>query len=648
MSGIKKTKASIEQGLLTGLGGFNELQNKFLVAALDEYSDLIKKSITTKAGSISNQDIALQQGFTAEAHHVGSYNIEAAASGANNHRATLTPPNHPVADIQIHSPEGTTDFQLKFYQDGEASAKAFRHDRYAEVNKVVPEDQLATARETAHRESLRNQDTRPQVSENYAKTANTLDDSIQAPDLPKVRSKPLKRKGKGSAEELVEETKKTGKGPEYADKAEVRARFNSMQYANAAKGGAIAGASMAVASELIGLMSSAEPLTREQCMRAAEQVVLGAVKGAGNAVLVTGIQHLGQSLLDSAEHALLKAGGRHLVKGNVAAATANIAISVGQNLYAFSQGEIDSVEFAGSTISSTVSLVGGAMAYSGGTATAAFLGQWVAAEVSSTAVLGTTLGALGPIALGVVFSIAFSIALSAYVGHFSQRGNEIAMADIQDAMAQFNDGKINLSQYAGVVGTMSEFKFEWRDILPFAGSITIFSEYRTRKGQLMAVQKDLASRMANLSDEERQLLTQISEAYQQQLKQIEEEYQRVRAEITLQAEDRYANFSRELDLHLELSYQLFVPLRRSQAVERAEVAADTAAQQAEQRRIHAYRQELKRLLQGLDEAGFDAPDAVKLKHSMITAINVRLSSVLPEKTPWDQAYEFLALPSLGV
>jgi hypothetical protein len=395
-------------------------------------------------------------------------------------------------------------------------------------------------------------------------------------------------------------------------------------------------------------MSSDEPLTKEQCMRAAEQVVLGAVKGAGNAVLVTGIQHVGQSLLDSAEHALLKAGGRQLVKGNVAAAAASIAVTIGQNLYQFSQGEIDSLEFAGSTISSAVSVVGGAMAYSAGTATAAFLGQWVAAEVASTAVLGTTLGALGPIALGVAFSIAFSFALSAYVGHFGQRGNKIAMADIQGAMAEFNDGKINLSQYAGAVGTMSEFKFEWKDMLPFAGSITVFSEYRARKGQLMAIQKDLASRMVNLPEEERQLLAQIDAAYQQQLVQIEQEYQRMRTEIKLQAGERYALLSSEIDAHLELHYLMFTPVRRRQASERADLAAATGAQQAEQRRIQSYHQELQRLSQILDQAGLDAADAQQIRQSMLAAISVRLSSVLPEKTSWDQAYEFLVLPSAGV
>ncbi|MBP8013373.1 MAG: hypothetical protein KAY84_04130 [Acinetobacter sp.] len=45
----------------------------------------------------------VQQGFAAEAHHAGSFNIEAAAKGHNNHRATLDVGMHndPVADRPI-------------------------------------------------------------------------------------------------------------------------------------------------------------------------------------------------------------------------------------------------------------------------------------------------------------------------------------------------------------------------------------------------------------------------------------------------------------------------------------------------------------------------------------------------------------------
>lgn len=635
----------VEQGFQNALGGFNELQNKYLVEALAGYSKRIQDAITTDAGNITKQTLDVQQGFVAEAHHAGSYNIEAATKGANNHRATtdIGQRNDPVTDIRINTPDGSKDYQAKFYKDGESSAKAFDHGRYQDVNKLVPEDQLDTARATANRQAQRNSRTRPDVSKNYEKTANTLDDSIHSDDRSDIRSTPLKRRGKGSSEELVEKAKHNGSGPEYADKDRVRAEFNNMQYANAAKAGALTGASMMAVSELVGILRSDKPLTQEQCMLAAERVVLGSLKGAGNAVLVTGIQHVGQSLVDTANSTALKATGRHLIKGNIAAAAANIVVNLSQNIYQFSRGEIDSLEFAGSTISNSVSVVGGAMAYSGGTATATFLGQWVASEVATKALLGTTLGALGPIALGAVFSIGFSFALSAYVGYFAGEGRQLAMSDIQCAMAQLNNGSISLSQYTGIVGTMSDFKFQWKDVLPFSGSISVFSEYRERKSQLMVVQKDLAARIASLPEHEASILYQLNASYQQQVQHIEQEYQCMRSQITGQAAERYEALSDDLNAHLELKYLMFTPVKKIFEAEHVALTAAERKQQTQQAHIEAYRQELERLLLSIEHTDLIDTDVQRIKYTLLATINTRLSEILPAKTSWDEAYEFLAL-----
>lgn len=641
-----QSKEALEQGIRTALGGFNELQNQFLNEALEQYSVLIKQSISTDAGVITNQSLDIQQGFAAEAHHTGSYNIEAAGKGANNHRATMDVGrrNDPVTDIRINTPEGSKDYQLKFYKDAESSAKAINHGDYQEVGKVVPEEQLADAQATAHKEAARNRDIRPDVSKNYEKTAETLDDSIHSDDRPDIKSKPLKRRGEGSSEELVNETKKDGKGPEYADKDRVRAEFNRMQYANAAKAGAICGASIGAATELLGILRSDEPLTMEQCCEAAERIVLSSLKGVGNAVLVTGIQHLGQNLIDTASHTVLKNTGSHLVKGNVAAAVANIAVNLGQNIYKFSQGEIDSLEFGGSMISTTVTVVGGSMAYSAGAATATFLGQWVASEIASTTILGTTLGALGPIALGTVFSIGFSFALSAYVGHFSAEGKKLAMQDLQAAMAKLNGGTINLSQYVGLVGTMSEFKFEWKDMLPFSGSISVFSEYRTRKSQLMAVQKQIESQISKLPAQEAEALYQLKAGYQQKILMIEQDYECQRQEITRQAGERYQILSKDLNTYLEIQFLMFTPIKSNLVNQSKEVQAASIQERLKQARMKAHSEELKTLQQSLEQAEAAGGDAEKLIRTMLATIDTRLTQVLPHKSPWDQAYEFFVQP----
>lgn len=641
-----ETKEPLEQGFLYAQGGFNELQNKFLNEALDQYSVLLKQSISKDSGEFANWALDKQQGRIAEAHHTGSYNIEAAGKGANNHRATMDVGrrNDPVTDIRINTPDGSNDYQLKFYKDAESSTKAINHGDYQNVGKIVPEEQLTDARATANREATRNAEIRPEVSKNYKKTAETLDDSIHSNDRPDIKSKPLKRRGEGSSEELVKETTKEGKGPEYAEKDRVRAEFNRMQYANATKAGAICGASLSAASELLGILRSDEPLTMEQCCEAAERIVLSSLKGAGNAVLVTGIQHLGQNLIDSASRTVLKNTGSHLVKGNVASAVANITVNLGQNIYKFSRGEIDSLEFGGSMISTTVSVVGGSLAYSAGTATATFLGQWVASEIASTTLLGTTLGALGPIALGTVFSIGFSFAVSAYVGHFAGQGKKLALQDMQDAMAKLNNGSINLSQYVGLVGTMSEFKFEWKDMLPFSGSISVFSEYRTRKSQLMAVQRQIEKQITSLPAQEAEALYQLKASYQQKILQIEQDYERKRQEITRQASERYQMLSKDLNAHLELQFLMFTPIRNTLFSERNELQAVGTEQRLQEARVDAYREELKALQQSLEETAFEGGDTDKVARKMLATIDIRLTDILPSQTSWDQAYEFFVRP----
>ncbi|WP_445673090.1 hypothetical protein [Pseudomonas inefficax] len=636
------TKKTLEQGFETALGGFNELQNKFLNEALDQYSVLIKQSISTDAGVITTQSLDVQQGYAAEAHHTGSYNIEAAGKGANNHRATMDVGRRhdPVTDIRINTPNGSKDYQLKFYQDGKESATAFNHGKYEDVGKIVPADQLEEARTTAKNRADTNAQSRPEVSKNYKNTAEKLDDSIHSDDRPDIKSKPLKRRGDGSSEELVKETKKEGTGPEYADKDRVRNEFNRMQYGNAAKSGAISGAALSTASELLGFLRSDEPLTMEQCYEAAERIVVSSLKGAGSAVFVTGIQHLGQSLIDNASHSVLKSAGGHLIKGNVASAVANIALNLGQNLYKFSPGEIDSLEFGGSMISTTVTIVGGSMAYSAGAATATFLGQWVASEIASTTLLGTTLGALGPIALGTVFSIGFSFAVSAYVGYFAGQGKKLAMEDLQSAMAELNGGSINLTQYAGLVGTMSDFKFEWKDMLPFSGSITVFAEYRTRKSQLMDVQKRLEEQIAKLPSQEAEALFQLKAGYQQKLLMIERDYELQRQEITRQAGERYQMLGKDLNAHLELQFLMFTPIRNTLTTERKELRAAGLQQDLEQARIDAYQHELETLQQSFEQIAKEEGDTDKLTRTMLATIDTRLEGVLPKRTSWDQAYEF--------
>lgn len=239
----------------------------------------------------------MQQGFVAEAHHTGSFNIEAAAKGQNNHHATRDVGTHndPVADIHVITPDGTTKHQVKFYKDGEKTAGALSPEKYDGVGKIVPKDQVDSVRASARKQAMRNKDTRPNVSKSNQDTADNATDTLTANDG-KISSKGLNRKGDGSAEELVKEAKAKENDPEYKEKGRVRSEFNSMQYRNAARAGAIGGAVSESATILLEVLRSDEPMTMDQCMEAAQRVVVSSIKGAGNALLITSIQHPASSM----------------------------------------------------------------------------------------------------------------------------------------------------------------------------------------------------------------------------------------------------------------------------------------------------------------------------------------------------------------
>jgi len=644
-----KSNSAINQGISQFQGAWNQVQGDALSKALADYRKGLKESISLKSGDFTNQSMDVQQGFVAEAHHVGSFNIEAAAKGQNNHRATRDVGTHndPVADIHVTTPEGTTAHQVKFYKDGEKTAAALSPEKYDGVGKIVPKDQVESVKTSAHKQSLRNKDTRPNVSKSNQDTAGNATDRLTSSDG-KVSSTSLNRKGQGSSEELVKETKTKKDGPEYKEKSRVRNEFNSMQYRNAAKAGAVGGAVTESGSILLEFLRKDEPVTMDDCMEAAQRVVVSAVKGTGNALLITGIQHAGQAMIDAAANQTTKTTigqtlGKHLIKGNVAAAVSQITVQLAQNLYKFSTGEIDNLEFASSTIGGAVQVAGGSLAYGLGTGAGTYLGTFVSASIAEAAIGGTTLGALGVMACGVAFTVGFAVAAGAYVNHFSSKGVAIANQDLKSALELLNGGAINLTTYAGKIGTMSELRFGWSDLLPFSGAISVISEYNARKSQLRAIQSSILDQISALPEQERALMQELASQYGSAIADIDRQYEEVRSSITKQAFDQLDAMSNGLNNHLQMQYLMFAPVRKSY-IEHSELMDVELRKQIENKeRSQAFVQELEYLQSKLNGITVSDHADRAIKQAMQETILTRMEMLIPHKTGWDQACEFLEL-----
>ena len=636
----------------TVLGSIAESQQQNLTQALDDYGKSLKESITRQDGSLSQQTLAHKQGFVAEAHHAGSYNIEAAAKGETRFRAwtdrsadTPLPRNDQVTDIRITSASGNdVDYQLKFYKNGEASAKAITDMDYtkADVGKVVPGEQLTSARETARHEALRNKHNRPELSRDYEHTAGKVTDNISHPERSDIKSQRLNRKGKNSSEDLTKQIEK-GKKPKYSRSEGAQSDLQRLQYANAAKYGALAGFLTSTAGQFYDVLRSDRPLTQEECQRIAGEIIKGTACGAGKAVLTIGVQHAGKELAKRGSSEVAKTIGKHLSKGNIAANIAMLTASLAKDLYRLSCGEIDGVELTESTLKTSINLAASAGGYAIGTSAAGMIAPYMTSLLGTStanfAVMGASLGALGPMALGAVGGMAASMVVASYCDHFSQKGIRLAISDINTSMTLLQSGQLDMGGYIDRVGSMSELTFSWGDLIPFSGTFSVLGEYGTRKRQLVAIQQQIQTLRAGLPAREAAILDAMQHQYQQQMWAIEEQFQEKKAELFEQANEVFSGFESELDHHLEMHYHLHLckNARRLELMHQQD--RKTQKIQGMDERIQVYTREMNRLQN--DIASLDKlPNDVR--RYMRIAIDNRINEVLPKVTPADLATRYFS------
>ncbi|MDD4944184.1 MAG: hypothetical protein PHQ13_11715, partial [Rhodoferax sp.] len=305
--------------------------------------------------------------------------------------------------------------------------------------------------------------------------------------------------------------------------------------------------------------------------------------------------------------------------------------------------EIDNLQLASVTVGSTMQIVGGSLSYSAGAAVGTWLGASVPAAISGYAVAGTTLGAVGVMASGMLFGIGFALAAGAYVNHFSTEGRTLAANQLNVALEELNGGKIDMSTYVGKVATMSEMKFQWTDLLPFSGAISVLAEYGQRKNQLQATRSHIQSMISALPEKERAILQELADQYHKAIKRVDQQYMEARANITKQALDQFDTFSEQLNEHLEQKFLLFAPIRKSYIEQSNLMDLQAHKAREDDERAKVYKSELLNLHTELNTNAASDKAGRALKESLRETIAVRMEMLLPDKTGWDEACEFLEL-----
>ena len=153
-----------------------------------EYVSAIEAAIKQLEENINNHHyrnlgIGQLQGYMLEEWGAGTFNVDAVAADSADRASVLHSTLKDSVDIQLDSGEA---YSAKSYVTAEKTAKAQArfspesgHASYHDQGRLVPSDQLSDAKAAAHRETLRNQQIRLDVSDAYAETESRLTDTIK-------------------------------------------------------------------------------------------------------------------------------------------------------------------------------------------------------------------------------------------------------------------------------------------------------------------------------------------------------------------------------------------------------------------------------------------------------------------------------------
>ena len=626
--------------LRNAIGDINHRQHLRLDHELAEYRRLIFDAVKNR----NEVGIDMLQGITVEAHHVGSYNVNAAAQGDSEHRARLAPPGHMTTDIITEGYGGrTVESQVKFFATPERTASALSKGRYTDndVDKIVPHDQYEKVVRIANDRAGKNRTSNPQRSTDYDHTARNTKSHVSHPDNLDIKSDDISR---GQSEKLAKEAR-GDQQVEYPDSENRQAQLQELQYINAAKAGAIGGAVYSTAGEVIRLMQRRGELSQKDLEQALYNVLIGTAKGAGGTLLTTGVQHAGRVMSEKAAGDSVTATvGRSLSKSHVAPVVASIATQFAQDIGRMCNGEIDGIEMAESTINSAcqdVARVGGnALGRLGGKALWPYVANIVGEKVAAATVFGMPMGLLGPVLTGMVGGALAAMAAGAYINHCQQKGVKLAVRDLEASFDAMQCGKLDLVGYVGEVGKMSELRFSWGDLLPLSGSFAVFGEYRVRKAQLKAMEEKIQRARADLSEQEQEIMWRMREHYEKQVTRIEEHFTSQDAELLDQFDMAFQHMEQDLDTHLSLQHKLFAARNVDLITHLDQLHRDAVADEQTQAETAEAKSHIQALLEDLERhKGIISP---KQRTLMRQALDARLSGLLPNDTPADLVQRFMA------
>lgn len=481
------------------------LDHNMLTEAILQYSKSITSAAFRNGGELKNTDVKQLRGFIAEAHHVQSYNIDAAAKRIPEriNRVRLTKYGATSRDYEFYGDNARGGGQIKYRSTPKQTSNDLSQlnrdltQKYPE-QKVAPYEQIQEIKAFSKKKSRLTRNTRPEVSEAHQHTKENVKSVIHNEELG-ITGDPLSN----SQSQLLTKNVKGGKEVGYARASEKRTKQYLDASRDAVKIGFISGTITSSVSEIVSFCRSGRQLTQEEFTEGVIRILInGADSAARNVTLVTAQKMFAKGITST-------------LKSNVITTSAIVLYDFTKDLYQFCMGTKSGDELLSATISNSLQTTG---VVAGGA-----IGSSIASAIGIGATIGTPLGPLGIVVGATIGGLIVGLGVDKIVSSAKKEGSNRLKEDLEQLNYLYSNNS-SIFKYVDVVSEMHDYKFSFKHLIPCYGTLGALSEYSARKKALNNIQEQLRYQKINLINDYNKGLRELEKSHKAACLELEKKF----------------------------------------------------------------------------------------------------------------------------
>lgn len=481
------------------------LDHNMLNEAIIQYSKSITSAAFRNGGELKNTDVKQLKGFIAEAHHVQSYNIDAAAKRIPErvNRVRLTKYGAPSRDYEFYGDNARGGGQIKYRSTPKQTANDLSllnrdlTQKYPE-EKVAPSEQVQEIKAFSQKKSGLTQDTRPEVSKAHQHTKENVKSIIHNEELG-ITGDPLSN----SKSQSLTKNVKDGKEVKYVQASEKRTKQYLDASKDAVKIGFISGTITSTVGEIVSFCRSGRQLTQEEFAQGVTRILISGADGAARSVTLVTAQKM------------FAKGITSTLKSNVITTSAIVLYDFTKDLYQFCMGTKSGDELLSDTISNSLQTTG---VVAGGA-----LGSSIATAIGIGATIGTPLGPLGVVVGATIGGLIVGLGVDKIVSSAKQEGSNRLKEDLEQ-LNYLSGNNSSIYKYIDVLSEMHDYKFSFKHLVPCYGTLGALSEYSARKKALDNIHEQLRDQKTNLINDYNKGLRELEKSNKEACLELEKKF----------------------------------------------------------------------------------------------------------------------------